>query len=374
MHGTWRPNLPDIPERPGVYLFRDVRGAILYIGKALNLRRRIASYFHQRRAQPRRLRRMISRARAVTVHETGSELEALLLESRLLKQETPPFNQLSTAYVALPFVKLTAAEPFPRLLITREFAPDGSHYLGPFPRFEIAAVVLTALQRLFPLRTCEGAILPGVTPQPCEAFQVRKCAAPCVSPYHASAHHRHVDELLALLARGAEAVLRRLSEERQRAADGLFFERASHLHALQAALDEALVGRPLALLPVALRNILAVFDQYPPHRQEIFCIRRGLFAGRVALGDGPQAWHRLETWLACGPSAVDPSPPGAEALIDELRIVAGWLQRTRRRARWMLLSPGMSPTAAVEAARAATASGPRHEPRGFKATLTIMRT
>ena len=364
MNGTWRPHLPDIPERPGVYLFHDARGAILYIGKALNLRRRVASYFHQRRLHARRLRRMVRRARAVTTHETGSELEALLLESRLLKQETPPFNRLSTAYVALPFVKLTLAEPFPRLLITREFAPDGGHYLGPFPHFDSAAVVVAALQRLFALRTCEGAILPGVTPQPCEAFQVRKCAAPCVGPQQASAYQRQVDGLLALLVRGTEAVLQRLREERRRAAEAMFFERAGHLHTLQAALDEALVGRPLALLPVAWRNILAIFDQKPPHTREIFCIRHGLFAGRAALDEGPQAWHKLAACLTRDPSAGDSALRSTDAVVDELRLVAGWLQRTRTRARWIHFNPQMSPTATVEALREATAAAPGREPWG----------
>src|SRR5262245_29242431 len=136
MHHVWRPNLAELPERPGVYLFRNARGAVLYVGKALNLRRRIASYFHHRRPQPPKLRRMTGRARAVTIHETGSELEALLLESRLIKQEMPPFNRLLTAYVALPFVKLTVGDPFPRLVLTRQLTPDGSQYLGPFPRYE----------------------------------------------------------------------------------------------------------------------------------------------------------------------------------------------------------------------------------------------
>jgi excinuclease UvrABC nuclease subunit len=374
MNATWRPHLPDIPESPGVYLFHDARGAILYIGKALNLRRRIASYFHQRRARPRRLRRMIRRARAVTTHETGSELEALLLESRLLKQEIPPFNRLSTAYVALPFVKLTRAEPFPRLLVTREFAFDGSHYLGPFPHFETAAVVLAALQRLFALRTCEGAILPGVTPRPCEAFQLRKCAAPCVGPQQASSYYRHVDGLLALLARGSEAVLQRLREERQRAAEAMLFERAGHLHTLQAALAGALAGRPLALLPVAWRNILAIFDRQPSRTREVIYVRHGLFAGRVALDEGPQAWHRLAACLTRDPSAGDPTPWSPDAVADELRIVAAWLQRTRTRARWIHFSPQMSPKAAVEAVREATSSAPGHEPRGLNATLTILRT
>ena len=196
MHHIWRPNLAEIPERPGVYLFRNARGAVLYVGKALNLRRRIASYFHQRRRQPPRLRRMIGRARAVTLHETGSELEALLLESRLIKQESPPFNRLSIAYVALPFVRLTLGEPFPRLVLTHELIPDGSQYLGPFPHVDIAAVVLASLQRLFPLRTCEAAVLPGVFPTPCEAYHLRKCAAPCVGPHAAATYHRQVEALL----------------------------------------------------------------------------------------------------------------------------------------------------------------------------------
>jgi hypothetical protein len=356
MNRAWRPNLTDIPERPGVYLFRDAAGAILYIGKALNLRRRIGSYFQRRRGQPRRLRRMMTRARAVLIHETGSELEALLLESRLLKQETPPFNQLSTAYAALPFVKLTLPESFPRLVLTREFAPDGGHYLGPFPRFDIAAVVLAALQRLFALRTCEPSILPGVSPQPCEAFQLRKCAGPCVGPQEASTYRRHVDELLALLAHGHGAILQRLREERQRAADAMFFERARHLHRLQAALDEATVGRPLALLPVALRNILVSFERSLPPSREIFCIRRGLLAGRLTFGGGPHDRPALEAFLTRCMAAEELASSGGEAVVDELRIVAGWLQRTHARARWIFFDPQMHPTAILDAVMRTLAS------------------
>jgi excinuclease UvrABC nuclease subunit len=288
---------------------------------------------------------MIARARAVTIQETGSELEALLLESRLLKQETPPFNRLSTTYAALPFVKLILTAPFPRLALSREYTPDGSHYLGPFPRFDIAAVVLAALQRLFALRTCEVAILPGMSPRPCEAFQMRKCAAPCVGPQLASTYHRHVDELLALLAGGHGAILQRLKEERQRAADGMFFERAGHLHALQTALDEVTVGRALALMPVALRNILVVFegDLHPSH--EMIYIRHGLFGGRVALSGRPADRQALEACLTRRTASTDPTSQGGSAVVDELRIVTGWLQRTRAQARWIFLDPQMSPSA-----------------------------
>jgi DNA polymerase III subunit epsilon len=348
MNPVWRPNLTEFPERPGVYLFRDARGTLLYIGKALNLRRRIASYFQRRRRQPSRLRRMIARARAVSIHVTGSELEALLLESRLIKRETPPFNRLSTAYVALPFVKLTLAEPFPRLVLTREFKRDGSHYLGPFPRFEIAAVVCTALQRLFPLRTCDAAILPGVFPQPCEAFHMRKCAAPCLDPPTASTYQRSIDDLLALLARGHETILPRLVEERQRAADAMLFERAGHLHTLLGALDKAMVGGSLALLPVAWRNLVVILPRAIPS-YEIFSVHQGRFAGRLVLKTGPHACQELATFLTGATASVASALRDGEGVVDELRIVAGWLHRTRARARWVHIDPGSGPAAVVEA-------------------------
>jgi len=349
MKHTWRPNPSEIPDQPGVYLFRNARGAVLYVGKALNLRRRIASYFHQRRRQPARLRRMIGRARAVTLCETGSELEALLLESRLIKQERPPFNRLSIAYVALPFVRLTLGESFPRIVVTRELISDGSQYLGPFPRVDIAATVQTALQRLFPLRTCEAAILPGVFPTPCEAYHLKKCAAPCVGPHIAATYHQHVEGLLSLLARGHAEILQRLRQERQQAADGMFFERAGHLHMLLAALDEGASGRPLALLPVALRNFVVIFTRAMPHAYELFYIHHGLFAGRLLGGGKVDDWQAVEAFLTRCHGAPEATSGASELVVDELRIVAGWLQRTRAAARRVHLDAPINAPAALEA-------------------------
>jgi excinuclease UvrABC nuclease subunit len=292
---------------------------------------------------------MIGRARAVTLHETDSELEALLLESRLIKQESPPFNRLSLAYVALPFVRLTLGEPFPRLVLTRELIPDGSQYLGPFPHVDIADVVLASLQRLFPLRTCEPAVLPGVFPTPCEAYHLRKCAAPCVGPHVAATYHRQVEALLGLLARGHAEILQHLREARRQAADGMFFERAGHLHRLLVALEETTSGRPLALLPVALRNFVVIFARAMPHTYEIFCIRHGLFAGRLEGGGKPDDWQAVETFLTRCYETTDDTPRAREAVVDELRIVAGWLQRTRTRARWVHLGAPMNATAMLEA-------------------------
>jgi excinuclease UvrABC nuclease subunit len=338
-------------------MFRSAKRTILYIGKALNLRRRIASYGSQYSRQPAKVRRLMARARAVTIEETGSELEALLLESRLLKRETPPFNQVSTHYAAPPFVKLTLTEPFPRLLLTRQFAVDGDVYLGPFPRYDIAEAVLTALQRLFPVRTCEGPIAPGVSPSPCSAWHVKKCAGPCVSAARAAVYRHHIAQVLALLVRGREAIVQGLLAERQRAAEALLFERASHIHALLVRFDEATLGRPLAFIPVAQRHLAVCFERDQQRASEVFLIRDGLFAGRVVLEGPPHTYKGLKTALLCWYGETrHRHVSGGDEVVDELRLVAGWLHRTRQHARWVRLDPEMTPTEELQAVIQAIAS------------------
>jgi excinuclease ABC subunit C len=209
--------------------------------------------------------------------------------------------------------------------------------------------VFAALQRLFPLRTCEAAILPGVFPTPCEAFHLKRCAAPCVGLPAAAIYRQHAEELLALLARGHRAILQRLGEERQRAADAMLFERAGHLHTLLAALDEATIGQPLTLLPVAMRNLVVIFGQALPHTQELFCVWQGRFAGRLRLGERPDAGQEIEMFLTRYYVGADPLPQGGETVVDELRIVAGWLHRTRARARWVYLTSQRSLTDVLDA-------------------------
>jgi excinuclease ABC subunit C len=248
---------------------------------------------------------------------------------------------------------LTLGDAFPRLALTHELIPDGSQYLGPFPGVDVAAIVLAALQRLFPLRTCEAVVRPGVFPTPCEAYHLRKCIAPCVGAHLAPAYDQQVKALLALLARGHAAIVQRLGEKRQQAADSLFFERAAHLQIVLAALEEASSVRPLTLLPVALRNFVVIFTQAPPHTYEMFGIRGGLFAGRVVGGGKSNDGPMVEAFLRRCYGVTDEAPPAIEAVVDELRIVAGWLQRTRTRARWVSLEVPLQTAAAVEAVMAA---------------------
>jgi excinuclease ABC subunit C len=255
---------------------------------------------------------------------------------------------LAVEYACPTFVKLTCTDPFPRLLLTREFAADGSQYLGPFPRFDMAEVVLAALQRLTPLRICEGPIVPGVSPRPCEAFYVKKCVAPCTGSESASGYPAAVEAVLALLQGGRKALLQRLAQDRERAAAALQFERARHLHALLTGLDAVTVGRPLALVPVASRN-LVVRLRRDASLDDVFCVRHGLLREQLSVQGSGLDRERLRAALArCYFAEAPGSSLGGQAVVDELRIVGGWLHRTAHRARWVSITPRMSLEEALE--------------------------
>jgi excinuclease UvrABC nuclease subunit len=142
--------------------------------------------------------------------------------------------------------------------------------------------------------------------------------------------------------------LQRLREKRQQAANGMFFERAGHLQTLLTALDEASSARPLALLPVAMRNFVVIFTRALPYTYEMFGIRGGLFAGRLVGGEKANDWQAVDTFLTRCYGAPGDAPRAVETVVDELRIVAGWLQRTRPEARWVHLKMPLNTAAALK--------------------------
>jgi hypothetical protein len=160
---------------------------------------------------------------------------------------------------------------------------------------------------------------------------------------YAVAYHRHVEDLLALLAQGHAAVIQRLTEERQRAVDTMRFERARHVHNVLIALEQATIGRPLALLPVAYRNMAVIVEPRRVGTRDVFLIRRGLFAGRVSTAGQGLDGQALTTLLKGSDGCRPDRPRQGEMAVDELRLVAGWLQRTRAYARWIPFDVGAEP-------------------------------
>ncbi|MGH9900442.1 MAG: excinuclease ABC subunit UvrC [Pyrinomonadaceae bacterium] len=174
-----RPPAGTIPDAPGSYQFKDKDGRVIYVGKAKNLRSRVRSYFQSGRGHDRKTRELVRRIRDLEFIVTDNEVEALVLESNLIKQHKPRYNVLLKDDKQYPHLKLTVAEPFPRVMITRRIQRDGALYFGPFLPASLARRTIDLINRTFQLRTCDIEI-DGKLPRPCLEYHIKRCLGPCV--------------------------------------------------------------------------------------------------------------------------------------------------------------------------------------------------
>ena len=229
------------PELPGVYQFQDARGKVLYVGKAKHLRHRVSSYF-SRRLEPR-LVGMLARARRLEFVVTATEVEALILENRLIKRHRPRYNIMLRDDKTYPYVKLTTGETWPRAHLTRRVLDDGHSYFGPFLGHGMAARVMDLIRTRTQVRTCTIEI-DGTLPRPCLYYDMGACLAPCVAGLTSPEGYATAVEEVALLLEGRHKELKpRLEAQMWRAAEASEFERAARYRDLLAALDELARGQ-----------------------------------------------------------------------------------------------------------------------------------
>ena len=225
-----------LPRRPGVYLFRDEAGEILYVGKAKALRDRVRSYFGREAASTPRTARLVRRIRGLETFVTESEAEALLLESNLVKEHRPPFNLQLRDDKTFPYVKVTLGEPFPRVLVTRRLVPDGSRYFGPFTDVGAMRRALRRIMLRFRVRTCHYSLPEQAPDRPCLDFHIDRCRAPCVGFQGEAEYRAMIEEILGILSGGTSELRREVRDEMEQAASRLEFERAAELRDVLAGL------------------------------------------------------------------------------------------------------------------------------------------
>lgn len=217
----------NLPSEPGVYLFKDAHGRVLYVGKAKSLAQRVRAYLAN--DLPERLREMVERAADLDVVLTRSEAEALLLEATLIRQHRPHYNILLKDDKSFPYVRISVQEEYPRLSITRQVREDGARYLGPFTDVKLLRRTLREIRRVFPVRTCRDFEEHRRRDRPCLYYHIRRCAGPCtrragVTP---ASYRMLVDGLLMFLS-GRDAELpARLRAQMDAAAAERDYERAA---------------------------------------------------------------------------------------------------------------------------------------------------
>jgi|tagenome__1003787_1003787.scaffolds.fasta_scaffold20986833_4 excinuclease ABC subunit C len=221
--------IPHLPESPGVYLWRDADGNVLYVGKAKRLRSRVRSYVSNDQLTSVKTRALMQQAAGLDTIVVPSEAHALILEANLIKEYRPKYNIALRDDKSYPYIKVTITEPFPRVYVTRQLVNDGSRYFGPYTDVGAMRRSLNVVKRIFTVRSCRYD-LPNVAPdRPCLDYHIGRCKAPCVLMQSQAEYRAMIDEVILFLDGRADEVMRRVKERIQLAAESLDFERAAEL-------------------------------------------------------------------------------------------------------------------------------------------------
>jgi DNA polymerase-3 subunit epsilon len=327
LNPAWRQSFSS---RPGVYLMRDAAGDVIYVGKAKCLRDRLASYYNQPLGYTRKMDGLLQSVAAIETRVLGSELEALLVESRLIKELQPRYNVQLRNHERYPFIKVDVQQPYPRFYATKEVAADGARYFGPFRSNAIVTTTIELIHKIFAVRTCTRA-LPPTAPasDPCLRYHVKRCPAPCRGELDPEARERYraaVSEACAFLGGERDDLIERLKREMFAAAGRQDFERAAHLRDALRDADQVLLGQRLVTGAVEANNLLIVYPSAEEGHVELFLIRHGRLVdlrrvaeGRTAIGEEVRSLVAQAAALGTPPARV-----GREE-VDQINIIARWI-------------------------------------------------
>jgi excinuclease ABC subunit C len=288
--------LAGLPDRPGVYLMKDSRGRVLYVGKAQSLRSRVRQYWQAGRGSqaPLRIESALDRVADVEYTLTDTVSEALLLEANLVKRYQPRFNVRLKDDKSYPFIKVTLGDDFPRIERTRKLPQDGSRYFGPYASASSVDEAMNLIRRLFPFRTCTLDIHEGerALDRPCLLYHIKRCQGPCIEAIPRDEYRRDIDQVMLFLEGRQERVARALRKEMDVAADELRFERAAVLRDKVRAIERTMESQKMAGFARRQLDVLGFARAAGEAAVQLFAIRDGKTINRDVfllenLGDGP---------------------------------------------------------------------------------------
>src|SRR5918911_3063708 len=218
-----------LPESPGVYLWKDAEGRVLYVGKAKRLRSRVRSYFGSDHLESVKTRALVRQVADLDTIVVPSEAHALILEANLIKEYHPRFNIALRDDKSYPYIKVTVQEPFPRVFVTRRLEDDGAKYFGPYTDVGAMRRALNVVKKIFTVRSCNYDMPAQMPERPCLDFFIKRCKAPCVLAQTQHDYRSMIDEVVLFLSGRPDEVVRRVQEKMELASEQLDFERAAEL-------------------------------------------------------------------------------------------------------------------------------------------------
>jgi excinuclease ABC subunit C len=276
---TLEEKLARLPDRPGVYVYRDGKAQVLYVGKAASLRSRVRSYFQESRPHDPKTDALVRQIRDLEYIVTDNELEALMLEANLVRRHRPRYNIILRDDKHYPFLKLTTNEAFPRLLVARRVQDDGAAYYGPFYPATAMRETLRLTRQLFPLRTCSITI-DGSLERPCIQYAIHRCNAPCTGWETREGYAKTVRDVMRFLEGKDEDLALRLTKEMETAAAEMKFERAAVLRDQIQSLNKVRERQKIISTDEVDQDVIGVVRQGSDACVELFFVRRGRLVGQ----------------------------------------------------------------------------------------------
>ena len=274
--------LHSLPDRPGVYIFRDRKARVLYVGKAISLRKRVMSYFHKGARTDASLRTngMVSRIHDFDFVTTTNETEALLLEANFIKHHRPPYNVMLRDDKSYPYVAITVNEEFPRVFLTRKPQKPGIAYFGPFVSAGRLRDILNLMGKIFPFRKCQGRQPGRRTGSPCLNYHIGLCMAPCAGKVDKFTYRQMIHKLERLLSGKPEGLLQELEESMQTAAAAQRYEEAAFIRNRLLALEHLLEKQSAMAIGVESMDVIGIYIEGDSANVQVLQVRDGNLVNR----------------------------------------------------------------------------------------------
>ncbi|NPV85928.1 MAG: excinuclease ABC subunit UvrC [Anaerolineae bacterium] len=334
--------LKTLPSKPGCYIMKNAAGEVIYVGKAVNLRNRVRSYFHASTELNIKTLQLVQRIADIEWIIVGSELEALILEMNLIKKHRPRYNIRLKDDKRYPYIKVHWAMPYPKITVTRQMENDGSRYFGPYTSVWAVHQTLDVLRRIFPYLTCDRQIT-GKDARACLYYDIKLCSGPCIGAIDQLRYRQIIDDFCQFLQGHTEPIVSRLRQEMEQAAEELRFEQAAVIRDRIQAIDRVVEKQKVISSEEMNSDVIAMARSNGEACVQIFFIRSGKLVGREYFilegteqeADGEIITHFITQFYNQATNVPEQLLLPQE--IEEARIIREWL-RTRRNCQKVELS------------------------------------
>ena len=323
-----------LPAKPGVYLFKDKEGKVIYVGKAANLSSRVRSYFGAPSNLSSKIQRLVSKIQGLEFIVTHSEQEALILECNMIKKYTPRYNVRLKDNKTFPYLKIDVNEDWPGVYITRRVQKDGARYFGPFASAGSVRKTLKLIKKIFPFRSCSKRI-EGKDKRPCLDYYIHRCLGPCIGAVGKQEYHNVINQVILFLQGKQELILRELNTKMKAAAQQLQFERAALLRDQIEAIEKVIEGQRIAITLQGDKDVIALAQNETLAYVELFSIRNNKLIGQdhfIMEGIlGESAGQIMTSFVKQYYASASYIPPLIllQHLVDEPEVLSEWLGQQR---------------------------------------------